>query len=98
MQSHTPPAQESAGTTTSTDPRPTYFSLGIDTRNAHYCYETARDVVHVVRGGRRIHIYDCRDRSIDEFMAAVESTHGWHERDYGLGIHGMIDRAGLGAD
>jgi hypothetical protein len=93
-----PPAEESTGTTdaqtaSTTDSRPTYFSLGTDDREAHYCYETAREVVHVIHDGRRTHIYDCRGKTVDEFMAAVANTHEWQRRDYGLGVVGLIERA-----
>ncbi len=78
--------------------RPAYFRLG----RAHACDYVAdlhTDTVHVIAdSGTRVHRYTLGTKSLDDFMAAVaRADGGWDERSYGLGIRGLLARAGVDA-
>jgi len=69
-----------------TDPRPNYFQLGVDQRGAIHVCDTTTSTVHIVHadGSRGRRHLDAGD--LDDYMAAVESTHGWQRRDYGTSL------------
>ncbi|WP_153952753.1 hypothetical protein [Halosegnis longus] len=78
--------------------RPAYFLVG----RAGGCDLVASvrtHTVHVVDtdAGRVVHqyVWDARERTLDEFVAAYDDAYGFDERLYG-GLSGMVERA-LGA-
>jgi hypothetical protein len=74
----------------STGPRPTYFQLGIDERDARHVADTRTETVHVIHddGSRERYLLD--GGSIDDYMATVADAHGWARRDYGADLVDML--------
>ena len=60
-----------------TDVRPQFFNLGIDGRGAHHVWDRETATVHIVHSdgsrGRRM----LGDKTIDDYVDAVDDTHGW---------------------
>ncbi|WP_153952818.1 hypothetical protein [Halosegnis longus] len=101
MSKSQPAGQERTGhdatvSTTNRDPdvghRPPYFRLG-RTNGRDYLADLRTRTVHVINpDGTRHHRYHLNGKSLDEFMEAVASAHGWERRSYGGGIKGLIER------
>lgn len=71
-----------------TDPRPRYYTVGIDSRGAHHLHRTADDTILVVADGELTHRFDVDPwipnvRSVDEYVRFVrDEVEGreWRER------------------
>jgi len=74
----------------STDPRPNYFQLGIDSRDARHVADTRTETVHIVHadGSRGRRHLDGGD--LDAYMEAVADAYGWTRRDYGVSCVDML--------
>jgi hypothetical protein len=77
----------------STDPRPTYFQLGIDERDARHVADTGTETIHVIHADGSRDRYLLNAGTIDDYMATVADVHGWSRRDYGIGFAEMLDRS-----
>jgi hypothetical protein len=73
--------------------RPTYIQLGTDAADRQHTYRTADETVHVVCDGDRVHVERLDGRSVDEWMAFVDTRVGWTRAVYGVGIAEMTARA-----
>lgn len=81
-----------------TDPRPTYFALGVDETGAHHTYCTRTDTVHVVDGGDRTHAQPLGEKTIGEWMGFVDGKRGWGSRRYGRSLAELITDGLEGGD
>lgn len=73
--------------------RPTHIVLGTDAAGATHHYHTPTETVHVVRDGTREHVELLCGRPVDEWIMFVREVRGWADRQYGLGIADLVERA-----
>lgn len=73
--------------------RPTYIQLGTDAADRSHVYRTRDETIHVVADTERVHVERLDGRSVDEWMAFVDTRVGWTRAVYGVGIATMTERA-----
>lgn len=73
-----------------TDPRPSYFALGVDETGAHHCYCTATDTAIVVDDGAVERVQDLAGTTIDGWMEFVAARRGWASRRYGRSLADLL--------
>lgn len=75
--------------------RPAYIVLGVDARGAQHCYDTRTETVHIVHddGSRERRVLGTQ--TVDDWMAAVETSWGWDVERYGVDlVDVLLERMG----
>lgn len=66
------------------NPRVEYIPLGLDANDAYHIFQRESETIHIVHSdGSRGRRHVPRDKSLDDYMAAVADAHGWQKRRYG---------------